>query len=144
AGTEAAIEQGRGAGGSRVSRVLVDADELKEAFERYGAVHSAERSYVYNYAKLSNAMEEADMENTSRPIAEQMGQNDGGEGYNPSLFEKAENETEDLAFTEEDEQRVASLSDKPSSTEYYVEVTSLIDKIQTLDETEEHDTVLAE
>ncbi|HLR04026.1 MAG TPA: prenyltransferase/squalene oxidase repeat-containing protein [Virgibacillus sp.] len=142
--TEKAIEQATEAIESTVSRDPVDPDELKKAFERYEAVPITERSYVYNYAKLSNAMEEAGMENTSRPIAEQMGQNDGGEGYNPTLFEKAENETEDLAFTEEDEQRVASLSDKPSSTEYYVEVTSLIDKIQTLDETEEHDTVLAE
>src|SRR5699024_8763639 len=85
--TEKAIEQATEAIESTVSRDPVDPDELKKAFERYEAVPITERSYVYNYAKLSTAMEEAAMENTATPLARQIGQQHGGEGCSATLFE---------------------------------------------------------
>lgn len=119
-------------------------DELKKAFKLYEEVPVTERSYVYNYAKLADAMAKENIENTSESIAEHMGQNENGKGYNPPLFESEESDTEDEMFTEKDEQKAVSLLNEPISTEYHVEVTALIDKIQNQDAKDEHEAMLVE
>lgn len=121
-----------------------DKNQIETVFASYLEVPIVERSYVYNYARLANAMEYVKLENTSEFIAAHMGENEHGNGNNMALFQQTEMQSLDQPFTNEDKLRVDELLEEATSTEYYVEVVTLIDKIHHHDTAEEHGEVLSD
>src|SRR5690625_5028687 len=57
-----------------------DKDTIRNIFNDYLNIPIEERSYVFNYYKLADAMAALGIENTSEPIAENMGVNNEGNG----------------------------------------------------------------
>lgn len=110
---------------------LLDKGATKETvatlFANYKKLPVEERSYVYNYAKLADKMNELKMENDSDSFRDAMELHKSGNGaitpmYTNSLAkESTEVTSDDLAKIEE----IVG----ESSTEYAVEVVTLLDKL---------------
>lgn len=101
---------------------------IEKVFRAYLDVPVEERSYIVNYHHLANAMKDLGIPNTSEPLSESMGIHSGGTGSTMSLINNQKAKTDTL-FSEEDMKKVTNLPDE-ITTEYYVEVISLIDKLQ--------------
>ncbi|MEI3611568.1 prenyltransferase/squalene oxidase repeat-containing protein [Pseudogracilibacillus sp. SO30301A] len=102
---------------------------IKQIFNDYLNVPIEERSYVFNYYKLADAMEKLGIENTSEPITEHIGINKEGKGTIVSLFDNGKIHASDIVFTENDAVSVSNLPDK-ITTEYYVDVVTYIEKLE--------------
>ena len=119
-------------------------NQVQEAFDAYLEVPIEERSYVFNYVMLADAMKQLNIENTSEFLAEYMGQNGNGKGHQFALFDQTETQAKVEAFTKDDEERVEILLEEAISTESYVDVVTLLDKLNHPDTKEEHKDVLGE
>ncbi|MSS42556.1 terpene cyclase/mutase family protein [Anaerosalibacter bizertensis] len=106
-----------------------DASKVKHIFSEYLKIPISERSYVYNYYKLSDAMESLKIDNTSEPIAANIGVNEKGNGAITPIFDGSEALSSGVLFTEEDVNKVKNLPEK-LTTEHYVEVVKLIKKLE--------------
>lgn len=106
-----------------------DVEKVKEVFSEYLKIPISERSYVYNYYKLSDTMKSLGIENTSEPIAANMGVNKNGNGTITPIFDESEEFSSNALFTKEDVKKVENLPDK-LTTEHYVEVVKLIKKLE--------------
>ncbi len=104
-------------------------DQVEKAFQLYEDVPISERSYVYNYSNLADAMETLKIDNSSEYLAEHIGENDKGNGNNIALFTKTDSASSDEAFTKEDKVKVDELLAEKVSTEFYVEVVTFLDKL---------------
>lgn len=103
-------------------------EDLTAAFSAYREVPVEERSYIFNYVKLADLMEDAGMENDSEFLAASMEQNTGGNGAVTSLFGQDVSMSANITFTDEDAQKAGNLPDN-GSTEYYLDVVKLLDKL---------------
>ena len=115
-------------------------NQVEKLFEQYLAIPITERSYVYAYAKLAEAMEKLSIENTSEPLAKNMGETIHGSGTVTALFDASTIEKE-IIFTIEDVEKVKSL---PSfaTTEHYVEVTKLLQKLERAENLKDYEDLL--
>src|SRR5690625_3319380 len=86
--------------------------EIETIFAAYLAIPIAERSYVFNYYQLADAMETIGMDNTSDPIAEQMGVHQEGKGTILLLDKHEESKQSKTTFTEDDAKGVAALPEQ--------------------------------
>lgn len=122
----------------------ISPENIEDVFAHYEKVPVTERSYVVNYAKLADAMDEEGIDNTSTYLADEMGENDDGKGANPPLLTEETDDVTDETFTKKDKEKVASILDKPLSTEHYVEVVSYIDKIREGTASDDHEDILGD
>ena len=104
-----------------------DRDNVSQLFELYKKIPLYERRYVFNYYKLSDAMKELDIENDSEFIASFVGEIESGKGTITPLFTKEFNHGP-VIFTEVDIEYIEKLQGN-LSTEHYVEVVKLLDKL---------------
>lgn len=100
---------------------------VSELFNDYLKIPVAERSYVYHYYRLADAMKTLGIENTSEPLSEAMGQNMGGNGFVFDIKNSSEVSSRILINASD----VASYEQIPKqvTTEHYNKIISLIDKI---------------
>lgn len=106
-----------------------DIQLIQQIFNDYLSIPTEERSYVFNYYKLADAMEALGIENTSEPIAERIGINKEGKGTIVSLFDNGKIHASDIVFTENDVFLANNLPDR-ITTEHYVDVVRYIDKLE--------------
>ncbi|MCH1981944.1 terpene cyclase/mutase family protein [Ruminococcus sp. OA3] len=112
-------------------------EALTAAYLAYLEVPVEERSYIYNYHKLADLMKTADLPNDSEYLAAAMEQNTGGNGTVISLFGQDVSMTANITFTEEDVQKATNIPDN-GSTEYYVDVIKLLDKLDKAENADQH------
>ncbi len=103
-------------------------EELTAAYAAYRKVPVEERSYIFNYDKLADLMERAEIENDSEFLAAAMEQNTGGNGAVTSLFGQEVSMSANIQFTDEDARKADDIPDN-GSTEYYVDVIKLLNKL---------------
>lgn len=116
-----------------------DSQLIQRIFSDYLEIPIEERSYVYNYYQLAEAMDNLGIDNTSEPLAENMGINNDGKGTIISLINEEKTIATDAKFTEEDARHVAQIADEEKSTEHYVEVVKLIEKLDNATNAEEYE-----
>lgn len=104
------------------------AGQIEALLEAYQAVPVSERSYVSDFWKLSDAMEQAGIPDDSDSILEAMEAAEGGDGAVISIFEDGGEVSAHILFTEADAQTVSELPD-PVTTESGGAVTALLDKL---------------
>lgn len=117
-----------------------DRPVVEDLFATYLTIPIEERSYVFNYYKLADAMEALGIPNTSEPIAPNIGINNGGNGTIISFFEEDVNHDKTI-FTEADAEAVTSLPDE-MTTEHYVEVIKLMERLDRAENKEEFEHLL--
>lgn len=120
-----------------------DRPTVENLFATYLTIPIEERSYVFNYYKLANAMEALDIPNTSDPIAANIGINSNGNGTIISFFDKAAVAEENTIFTEADADAVAAIPVQPT-TEHYVEVVKWMERLEHADNRDEYEHLLDE
>lgn len=118
-----------------------DREKVKEIFSSYLKIPIAERSYVFNYAKLADAMASLQIENTSEPIAENIGETKSGNGTITPLFNQNAEVFSPAIFTKEDEDKAKTLPQK-LTTEHYVEVVKLLEKLEGAENRNEYEHLL--
>lgn len=118
-----------------------DIGKVKDVFSEYLKIPIPERSYVYNYYKLSDAMKSLGIENNSEPIAANMGVTKNGEGAITPIFSGSEELSSNTLFTKEDVAKIEKLPDK-LTTEHYVEVVKLIKKLERAENKDEYSHLL--
>ncbi|MBD3107399.1 hypothetical protein IEO70_03395 [Bacillus sp. AGMB 02131] len=117
-------------------------NQINEIFESFLQIPASERSYVYNYHRLSDAMKTVGIENTSPFISSEMAVTENGNGTVTPLFNGAYI-MEEKDFSENDEAKVNSLPEE-LTTEYYVEVVKLLDKLENAENQNEYSHVLTD
>lgn len=118
-------------------------DMIQDIFAEYLKVPIEERSYVFNYYKLADAMDQLDIKNTSEPLTENMGVNENGTGTITPIFTYGERDDSSDEFTEKDVKSVEAIPNE-LTTEYYVEVVSLIEKLEKATNKEKYGRLLDE
>lgn len=118
-------------------------DMIKDIFAEYLKVPIEERSYVFNYYKLADVMNQLDIKNTSEPLTENMGVNENGTGTITPIFTNGERDDSSDEFTEKDVKAVEAIPNE-LTTEYYVEVVSLIEKLENAPNKEKYGSLLNE
>lgn len=105
-------------------------EELKKVYENYLDIPAEERSYVGNYAKLSDALTENNIKKELEELSDFMDINSSGKGTVIDLVSGSNEKTKQTKFTEADVKRTEELM-KERSTEYEVEVIKLINLLKT-------------
>lgn len=105
-----------------------DMQKTKKIFKLYKEIPVSERRYVFNYYKLADAMKKLNIKNDSEFLGEFIGEVESGNGAITPLFTN-EFYHGPIIFTDEDVEQVESLPEN-LTTEYYVEVIKLIDKLE--------------
>ncbi|ONK21082.1 hypothetical protein BLX87_23510 [Bacillus sp. VT-16-64] len=118
-----------------------DREKVKEIFSSYLKIPIAERSYVFNYAKLADAMNSLQIENTSERIAENIGETKSGNGTITPLFNQNAEVFSPAIFTKEDEDQAKTLPQK-LTTEHSVEVVKLLEKLEGAENRNEYEHLL--
>ncbi|WP_339162680.1 hypothetical protein [Siminovitchia sp. FSL W7-1587] len=118
-----------------------DREKVKEIFSSYLKIPIAERSYVFNYAKLADAMNSLQIENTSERIAENIGETKSGNGTITPLFNQNAEVFSPAIFTKEEEDQAKKLPQKVT-TEHYVEVVKLLEKLEAAENRNEYEHLL--
>ncbi len=117
--------------------------QVEEIFAEFKEIPLSERSYVFNYYKLSDAMKTLGIRNTSEPIARGMGVTESGNGSITPLFNTNTNFTRTTLFTPEDMEKVNRLPKKITTTSY-VEVVKLLEKLEKAENRGDHLNILVE
>ena len=117
--------------------------QVEDIFIKYKEIPIAERSYVFNYYKLSDAMKNLGIPNTSEPIAEGIGITERGHGSITPLFDQDIDFSSPSLFTGEDIEKVNRLPDKVT-TQNYVEVVKLLEKLEKAENRSDYPTVLTD
>lgn len=120
-----------------------DTKKLEAIFTEYKQIPISERSYVFNYYKLSDAMKTLGISNTSESISQGIGVTESGNGTITPLFDQSIDFASTTLFTAEDIEKVNRLP-KEITTEHYVEVVKLIEKLEKAENRSEHQSVLVE
>src|SRR5699024_2499188 len=105
-------------------------EELKKVYENYLDIPAEERSYVGNYAKLSDALTENNIKKELEELNDFMDINSSGKGTVIDLVSGSNEKTKQTKYNEADVKRTEELM-KERSTEYEVEVIKLIDLLKT-------------
>lgn len=116
-----------------------DKDFITSLFKDYLNIPVEERSYVFNYHVLAKAMEQLKIQNTSEPLSQHMGVNKNGNGTITDVFNKEESSNQDTDMTEADEVLIQKILDQDASTENYVDVVRLLDKLDDTKNKEHYD-----
>lgn len=116
-------------------------EQVIDVFTLYKNIPLEERSYVRNYSILADEMNQLNIENDTEPISEKVGMNTDGKGTITSLFNKSI--TEDGEVTDEDLAKVDDLIGV-ESTEYAVEVVTLLNKLASFNTSYEEEIALLE
>lgn len=111
-------------------------EEVQSLFESYLQIPVEERPYVSNYDVLADAMEILEMDNTSEPLSEHMEQKKDGEGMMVNILHQEDQTEESTEITEADETVIEHILDEDTSTEHYVDVVRLLDKLDASEEKE--------
>ena len=120
-----------------------NAVEIEDIFNQYMKIPIAERSYVYNYQKLSEAMEYLEIENTSEFISANIGTNTQGRGAITSISDRQQISVDEFLLKEEDIKKYKDLPED-LTTEHYIEIIKLIYKIEESENREEYIDLLNE
>ncbi len=112
---------------SEIDRVTPETDKqaLETVYKNYLNVPAEERSYVSNYAQLSDALLAADIKVEVAELSDFMEINTSGKGTITPLLNGANEQAKETIFTEADAKRTEELM-KETSTEHEVEVIKLI------------------
>ena len=113
-----------------------DTTQINEVFEAFLQIPASERSYVYNYHRLSDAMKTVGIKNTSPLMSSDIAVTESGNGAVTPLFNGA-NIMEEKDFSENDEAKVSGLPEE-LTTEYYVEVVKLLEKLENAENKNEY------
>src|SRR5699024_692964 len=105
-------------------------EDLKKVYENYLDIPAEERSYVSNYAKLSDALTEKNIKKEPEELSDFMDINSSGKGTVIDLVSGSNEKTKQTKFTEADVKRTEELM-KETSTKYEVEVIKLINLLKT-------------
>ena len=105
-------------------------EDLKKVYENYLDIPAEERSYVSNYAKLSDALTEKNIKKEPEELSDFMDINSSGKGTVIDLVSGSNEKTKQTKFTEADVKRTEELM-KETSTKYEVEVIKLINILKT-------------
>ncbi len=116
---------------------LKDAKRVQTIFTEYKRIPVSERSYVFHYYRLADAMKALGIHNTSEPLAEGIGITENGKGAVTPLFDSTLDFTGHALFTEDDAERVESLPEKVT-TKHYVEVVKLTEKLEKSENREDY------
>lgn len=108
----------------------MDKAVLKKLFATYLEIPVEERSYVYNYVRLADAMEKIGIKNTSELFTEHVGVNRDGNGTITPLFGKQTYKRANELFTKADQEKVQALLKEKPSTAHFVEVVKLINQLE--------------
>lgn len=95
-------------------------EKVASLFKKYEAIPEGERCYVYNYYKLADAAKKVGVK-VKKVVAESAAEGEAGK--------KTEEESVLLYFTDTDKRQVEALP-KELTTEQYVDVIKLIDKLE--------------
>lgn len=117
-----------------------DKETVEQLFKQYKEIQVPERRYVFNYYKLADAMKKLNIENDSEFIADYMGLVESGNGTVTPLFHN-ELFSGPIIFTAEDVKNIEQLL-KNLTTEQYVEVVKLIDKLENAENRVEYEYLL--
>ena len=120
-----------------------DTKKLEAIFTEYKQIPISERSYVFNYYKLSDAMKTLGISNTSESISQGIGVTESGNGTITPLFDQNIDFASTTLFTAEDIEKVNRLP-KEITTKHYVEVVKLIEKLEKAENRSNHQSVLVE
>lgn len=114
----------------RLPKKLKESDRkiVEKLFNTYLTIPIEERSYVFNYYKLSDAMKSLKIKNTSEPYASNIGVNENGKGTIISFFEHSNTEETKDVFSEDDVKIAKAIPD--NTTEKYVEVVKLLSRLE--------------
>lgn len=125
---------------TRIHNLKEDAasEEITAVYDAYEQIPPEERSYVYSYVDLADKMAEKGIANNSEPLSEHMDLNTKGNGTVTSLFGQELAMSANIYFTEEDVKKVDSLPD-PITSEFYVEVVTLLDKYRKSENKEDYE-----
>lgn len=113
--------------------------QIEEAYNKYCKVPIEERSYVYNYYKLSDLMKNNNIENVSEWLEPAMNLYETGSGYVNKIFQDYQTGT--VTFTAADVTTYLSIASS-DSTEYYAVVKLLRERLQKAENREEYIEVL--
>lgn len=112
---------------------------ITSLYKEYLHIPVEERSYVFNYHVLVQAMEVLGIKNTSEPLSQHIGVNKNGNGTITDVFNKEEISNQDIVMTETDEILIQEILDEDTSTKYYVDVVRLLDKLNDAKNQEHND-----
>lgn len=104
------------------------ASEITAVYNDYLSIPITERSYVSEYPHLSALMQKYSIENKSEFLADYMGERDNGNGTVTDLLDSGEI-VFDTVFTQSDTAEAEGILDD-LSTEYYITVIKLTDKLE--------------
>lgn len=116
-----------------------DKSFITSLYKEYLHIPVEERSYVFNYHVLAQAMEVLGIKNTSEPLSQHIGVNKNGNGTITDVFNKEEISNQDIVMTETDEALIQEILDEDTSTKYYVDVVRLLDKLNDAKNQEHND-----
>lgn len=113
---------------SEIDRALKQQDMkiLETVYDHYLKIPAEERSYVSNYAELSDALTTANIELEIDDLNETMEINTSGNGSVTELLTESNNQSKEMLFTKADAKRTSELI-KETSTQFKVEVIKLLD-----------------
>ena len=120
-----------------------DTKKVEAIFAEYKQIPISERSYVFNYYKLSDVMKTLGISNTSESISQGIGVTESGNGTITPLFDQNIDFASTTLFTAEDIEKVNQLP-KEITTKYYVEVVKLIEKLEKAENRNDYQSVLVE
>lgn len=120
-----------------------DMEKVEAIFTEYKQIPISERSYVFNYYKLSDAMKALGIRNTSEAIAQGIGDTEHGNGAIVPLLDQTVDFSNSTLFTAEDIEKVNSLP-KEVTTKHYVEVVKLVEKLEKAENLSDYQSELTE
>lgn len=118
---------------SEIDQVVTDhPDEkaLENVYKNYLKIPAEERSYVSNYAKLSDALKKVNFKIENDDLSDAMEINSSGKGTITHLVSGEGKQTKQALFTESDAKRVEELRQE-NSTENEMEIIKLISILNT-------------
>lgn len=117
---------------SEIDRITdqTDKQDLETVYDSYLNLPAEERSYVSNYAKLSDVLTDADIQVEVDELSDFMEINSSGKGTVTHLMCGKNDQMKETIFTEADAKRTKELM-KETSTEYEIEVIKLISILKT-------------
>lgn len=117
---------------SEIDRITdqTDKQDLETVYDSYLNLPAEERSYVSNYAKLSDVLTDADIQVEVDELSDFMEINSSGKGTVTHLMCGKNDQMKETIFTEADAKRTEELM-KETSTEYEIEVIKLISILKT-------------
>lgn len=126
----------------RLDTVPQNKTDASECLSEYLSVPISERSYVYNYHNLAEALQKFNLENRSDSLLGAMNANTNGTGTVINIFDGSDSST-GLVWTEKDMQEYHSLPEKLTNKQYS-DVIRLYEKLTQAENAEDYADILPE